>query len=297
MKKLILAVAMLSACVFAGDTTKTEVKGYEFTPVLKSETILTSVLEDGARPTIIFGDNDLGVMFTKDLLEVKAVLSLADVTLSKVYIKQGFENGVNLLAGYSELPYGSWTSNCVNYPLVRTGNYDPAYESYKIKQYAPQVGGGYSNDVIEATVAGYVGENGNSTSLAAKIGADFTIIAPNLSVRADNMDDVELAIGADIDLGVVGIYGVYSRGINVDRMGSYVEVSVFPTDFLITAIRADLLANTDTKDGLSSFSFSNLFLITDNIYAGIEYTLQSDVVDTELQKPYHLLTTLIGFQF
>ncbi len=296
MKKLILAFAVLATSIYAGE------ESLEVTPVIKSEVISSIALEDGARPAVFFGSQDFGVIVNKGDVEVAGVVSLVDapdygVSLNKVYVKKGIGESFDITAGYKNLPYGHWTSNCVNYPLVRSGNSNPTYDAYKIKQKASQVEVGYTGSVLVADVAGYVGSNGEFGSVAAKLSADLTILAPTVSVRADNMDSVDMTVGADVDFGVINFYGAYSRGVNVDRMGSYFEVSVFPTSFLITSLRADLLADTDTKDGITNFSLSNLFLLTDNVYAGLEYNIQSDVIDSDLQSAVHGLTAIIGCEF
>lgn len=296
MKKLALILAMFVGMGTAlADSLVVE-------PVIKAEVLLIQSIEEDAEPVVVFGTNDFGVVATKGDVEVSGVVSIVDVPeygveLSQVYLKKGIGEKFDITAGYQNIPFGYWTSNCVNYPLVRTGNYDPTFDDYIIKNKATQVEIGYTGNVIVADVAGYVGNSGTFSSVAGRFSADLAIIAPNLSVNVEDADSVSVAVGAEVDLGTVALNGVYYRGVNTDRMGSYFEVAVFPTESIITAIRADLLANTETNDGQSSFSLSGIYLITDNVYAGIEYTLQSQVLDSDLQEPTHMITGLIGCEF
>lgn len=294
MLKIVLAMLVGAGCLFSNDLT--------VTPIIKAEFIGIQMIDTNVSAgSVIFGDNSFGVTATKGDIEVVGVVSLVDVPefgvdINKVYISKKFNESLKLNVGYKDLPYGFWYSNCVNLPLVRTGNFDPTYESYVIKTKAPQIGITWKQGVVETDVVGYM-HGGKYNSAVAKSEVNLgDVIAVNMSVKVQNVDTLSLAAGGSANMGKFQLSGVYSRSITENLTGSYVEFAVFPTDINVTALRADLLIDS-LSNGISSYSLSTVFFLTENFYIGSEYTLQSNIVNTKSEKPTHMVTGLIGVEF
>lgn len=294
MRKIILAMLVGVGCLFADNFT--------LTPIVKAEFLGVQQIDKNAHAgSVIFGDNSFGVNATKGDLEVVGVVSLVDapklgVGLNKVHLVKTFSESFKLNVGYKDIPYGFWYTNCVNLPLIRTGNFDSTYKSYVIKTKAPQLGVKWKQGMVETDIVGYM-HNGKYKSFAAKSEVNLgDVIAINVSVKSQNMDTSSVSIGGTANLGMFQLSGVYSRGVTENTTGSYVEFAIFPTDINITAIRADLLID-DMNNGMSSYSLSSVFYLTEEFYVGSEYTLQSNIVEYKYQKPTHRVTGLIGVEF
>lgn len=296
MRKVIIALMFGVACLFADDSLKV-------VPHVKAEFLGIQQIDTGVGAgSVVLGDNNFGLTATKGNLEVVGSVSFVDspefgVDINKIYLTKGLGESLNLTIGYKDLPYGFWLTNCVNYPLVRSGDFNSVYDSYVIKTKASQIDLTWKNGMIITDVAGYM-HNGKFNSAVAKSEMNFgDIIALNASIKIQNIDTLSIVCGTTANMGKFQLTGVYSRGITAENTGAYAEISIFPTDINVTSIRGDILLDSKTHSGLSSYSLSTLFFLTENFYTGMEYNLKSDILDSELQKPTHWVTGLIGVEF
>jgi len=295
MRKVIIAMFVGAACLFADDTLRV-------VPNIKAEFLgVQQVTKDATAGSVIFGDNNFGLTATKGDIEAVGSISLLDnqdfgVAVNNAYISKGLGESFKLTVGYKDLPYGFWFTNCVNYPLVRSGDFNPDYNSYIIKTKASQIDLTWKKGMVTTDVAGYM-HNGKFNSAVMKSEVNVgDVIALNASVKVQNVDTLSIVCGTTANMGKFQLTGVYSRGITDKITGSYVEASVFPTDINVTSVRADVLVNDDNV-GMSSYALSSMFFITENFYTGVEYTVKSDIVNSDLQTPTHWITGLIGVEF
>jgi len=306
MRKIVIAILVGAGCMFANNIDSTKMLEQDnllLVTNIKAEFLgVQQIDKDAQAGSVIFGDNNFGVTATKGDLEVVGSINLVDypnlgVEVNKAFISKGIGGETfNLTVGYKDLPYGYWLSNCVNYPLVRSGDYNPAYDAYIVKTKATQIDLKAKTGIVTTNVAGYV-HNGEFNSAVIKTEANFNdVIVSNASVKIQNADTVSMVLGTTANIHKFQVTGVYSRGFTDKNTGAYTELSFFPTDRNVTAIRADLLMD-DMNNGLSSYGLSTIFNITENLYVGSEYTLKSEIVDSKTQTPTHSITALIGVEF
>ena len=290
---MILLIALIGAgCLFA--------EPLEVTPVIKSELLFIQTIEENATAgSLILGEQDLGITATKGKTTVQSVANFSGsvdnitVGLSRATITQGINDVVSVKAGYDTIPFGYWTSNSVNYPLARFGGYTGVYSP--VKTASLQVGLNVEKGIIKTELAGYQGTSGSLKSIAARVSADLTIIAPELSIKSDDFDSTSVAIGIGIDLEKVLINTSFFTGLgDVDNAGIYFEFSILPTDAIIVAFRGESLNNKEFTDGEVQFSVSGLYLLNDNVYLGMEY---NSLTAYGSDDPVHTVTGLIGYEF
>lgn len=302
---MIVAILIGVVTVYSGtvDSIKSVNDKLKFTPHIKTEFIGVQQLDTNMSiGSLIFGDNNFGITATKGDLEAVASVSLIDVPtfgvgIDKMYISKGLSDAFNLTVGYKDLPYGLWFSNCVNYPLVRSGDFNTEYSAYVIKTKAPQIGLTWEKGFLTTDVVGYM-NNGKFKSVVAK--SEFNlgdVISINASVKCPNLDTLSMACGGVANLGKFQLSGLYSHNFSNELSGAYAEFSVFPTDNNVTAVRGDVLINKYSQIGMTSYSLSSMFSITENFYVGTEYTLKSNVIKSKMQTPTHWITGIIGVEF
>jgi len=306
MRKIVIAILVGSGCLFANNIDSTKMLEQDnllLVTNIKAEFLgVQQIDKDAQAGSVIFGDNNFGVTATKGDLEVVGSVNLVDypefgVGLNKAFISKGIGGEkFNLTVGYKDLPYGYWLSNCVNYPLVRSGDYNPTYDSYIVKTKATQIDLKVKTGLVTTNVAGYV-HNGEFNSAVAKTELNFEdAVVVNASVKIENVDTVSMVLGTTVNMNKFQVTGVYSRGFTAKNTGSYAELCFFPTDRNVTALRGDLLLD-DSFDGMLSVGLSTIFNITENLYTGAEYTVKSNIVDSGTQNATHSITALIGVEF
>jgi hypothetical protein len=305
MRKFAVALLVGAGCLCATTVDSTTLMNQDELVIVtnvKAEFVGVQQIDNNAPSgSVLFGDNNFGVTATKGNVEVVGSVSLVDypefgVELNKVYISKGLGESFNLSVGYKDLPYGFWFTNCVNYPLARSGDFNTDYYAYVLKTKAPQIDLTFKRGIVTTDVAGYM-HNGSFNSAVAKSEVNIgDVVALNASVKAQNLDTLSASVGGTANLGKFQLSGVYSRGITEKQTASYAEFAVFPTDINVTSIRGDILINDDHV-GMSSYSLATLFFITENVYVGSEYTMKANIVNSELKTPTHWITGLIGVEF
>lgn len=293
MKRIILLLVALIGVSMA-DTLTVE-------PVVKSELVFVQEIDSEAPAgSLLLGEQDFGVEITKGKTSVVGVANFSgdvgniEAGLSKALVTQKVNDAVSISAGYGTIPFGFWSSNSVNYPLARTGGWSGSYDAIKTK--ALQTAVNYEKGLLKTEVAGYQGASGSFKSVAGRVTADLALLAPEISFKSEDFESNSLSIGLTLDLGKIGVNTAYFTGLgDVDNAGTYLEVSVFPTEALIIAIRGETLNTKDFTDGETQFSLSTLYLLNEHVYFGMEYNAW--MVYSLFDEPLHTMTGLIGCEF
>lgn len=292
---MVLLMALVGAGSLMADS-------LEVTPVIQSEFVFVQTIEEDAPVgAIILGEQDYGVSLTKGKTNVTGVANFhgdvdaIEVGLTKATLTQTLNDNFSLTFGYADVPFGYWTSNSVNYPLARFGGWTGLYAPVKTKALQTKVE--FTKGLIVTEVAGYQANTESGfKSIAGRIKADLALVAPELSIKSDNLDETSVSVGLGFDFGKVLVNTAYFTGLNdVDNAGVYLETTVLPTDVLLVTLRGETLNTQDFSDGETQFSLSGLYLLNDHVYFGAEYNAWMEY--TAMDSPLHTVTGLIGFAF
>ena len=295
MKNVFIFLVLMVSFIYAeADSAKAEPK-VKVTPIIVAEFLaIQEINPEADAGSLIFGTNEFGATVATGPVDVVASINLNEdlsVSVNKAYITHNMKEKFTLTAGYKNIPFGYWTTNCVNYPLVRTGGIVDA-----VKEKAIQLEFGAKNDLVDFKFAGY-NNNGTFQSFATKATLDYNVIGAGVSMKLEDFDQASLDLALLFDLDVVTVTASYYTGLNHSANGGYAEVSVLPNDNVIVSARAGMLTDRDLSAGDAQFSLAGLYFLNKYVALGLEYTAFSPIADSKLQTPEHWATGLIAFIF
>jgi len=293
--RYLIFILLLTTMLFAESDLKID-------PVVQSEVLfIVDNLGGDNDPLIVPGFNKVGIQInTNDSnnigVEAAVVVEMTsdmNAVIDRAYIKWNPVIFTSIKGGYGTLPFGTYKSNLVNFPLIRYGN-----DITGVSQSGIYIGAETTLKGVGLDLVAYTDKTLLATSTASKISYSVKeFLNMSLSLRAEDLNEIDLDFAAEfVPMPLLSFIGEVYKGASNDKFGYYFEVGVLPTENIILSIRnGSLLDNIKDGTGTAQLSIGSLFIINDYLVAGIEWNSIWNVQDGLYRTPNYAISTLLSF--